>query len=491
MDDTYHLTISAKFLGTHVEFGIENTHMYTMASLWADVYMFTYSTMPEPSESFKAETRLPWNVLISLATMPQLSQCPQEPGNVMSSSESYIGNPPPLQISTEIIEILNDSNAEFVDQPIPEDSANQRGSSEDSEDEDYMPYTSKIAKSTDTSDNSYHDNATSINKGNGNAALGLSDNSDDVHLSNAASFDYDLNNMVDSRSDEEEGNSRPHISKKGKPFKKVEGGKVVLEVGQIFNNLQHFRQVLGDFMVQEGFELKRIKNDKERYMAKCAYEGCSWWIHISPVDDKTTFMIKTMQVRHGYQKVHKNQEATTVWVTRRFKPLIEENLDIDVKFLGCEIHHIYGMVLPAYTLYRAKNRVLNVTEEDHRRFYNDSYAYGLIVRQINSAGFMFGHRPFIGLDGCHLKGKFPRVILSAVAMDANNGVFPIAICICESECNDSWGWYLDNLYRHIGMEDTRRITSMSEGQKGVVTAIEKYWPQSFNRFCVRHLTSNL
>ncbi|KAK1550196.1 hypothetical protein Q3G72_015256 [Acer saccharum] len=312
-----------------------------MASLWADVYMFTCSTMPEPSESFKAETRLPWNgeyrhikddrdlqdlfnhlrenktgtmridvVLISLATMPQLASCPQELRN-----------------------------------PIPEDSANQRGSSEDSEDEDYMPYTSKIAKSTDTSNNSYHDSTTSINKGNGNATLGLSDNSNDDHLSNAISFDYDLNNMVDSRSDKEEGNSRPHISRKGKPYKKAKGGKVVLEVGQLFNNLQHFRQVLGDFMVQEGFELKRIKNDKERYTAKCAYEGCSWRIHTSHVDDKTTFMIKTMQVRHGYHKVHKNQEATTVWVTRRFKPLIEENLDIDVKFLGCEIHHIYEVMV--------------------------------------------------------------------------------------------------------------------------------------------------
>ncbi|KAK1551044.1 hypothetical protein Q3G72_029222 [Acer saccharum] len=270
MDDTYQLTISAKFLGTQVEFGIENTHMYTLTSLWADVYLFSCSTMPEPSESFKVEARLPWSgeyrhikddrdlqylfnhfrekkidtvridvVLISLvtsvllpnrigpinrpprpitrtllATMPQLAQCPQELGNVLSSSESYAGNPPPLQASTEIVEILNDSNAEFVDQPIPEDS----------EDEDYMPYTSKIAKSIDISDNSCHDNATFVNEGNGNATPGSSDNSDDDHPSNAASFDYDLNNMVDSSSDEEEGNNIPHINRRDKSYKVVEGG---------------------------------------------------------------------------------------------------------------------------------------------------------------------------------------------------------------------------------------------------------------------------
>ncbi|KAK2663651.1 hypothetical protein Ddye_002225 [Dipteronia dyeriana] len=285
--------------------------------------------------------------------------------------------------------------------------------------------------------------------GNENAAPSSSENSDDDPLSNAASFDYDLNNMVDSNSDEEEGNNIPHISKRGRPYKKTEGGRVMLEVGQLFNNLQHFRQVLRDFMVQEGFELKRIKNDKERYTTGCALDGCSWWIHASLVDDKTTFMIKTMQVRDNYQNVHKNREATTVWVARRFKPLIEENSNIDVKFLGREIHRINCLVLLAYTIYRAKNRVLNVTEEDHKRSYNNLYTYGFIVR------------PFVGLDGCHLKGKFPGVILSAVAIDANNGVFPVAICICETECNDSWSWFLDNLYRHIGMEDSRRITFMT------------------------------
>ncbi|KAI9165979.1 hypothetical protein LWI28_024035 [Acer negundo] len=305
-----------------------------------------------------------------------------------------------------------------MDQPIPEDSTNQRGSSEDSEDKDYMPYTLKIAKSTDTSDNSCHDNATFVNEGNGNATPGSSDNSDDDLLSNAASFDYDLNNTIYSSSDKEEGNSRPP------PPKLVEGASSI-----------------------KWFELKRIKNDNERYMTECAYESCNLRIHASPIDEKTTFMIKTMQVRHNCQKVHKNQKATTVWVTRRFKPLIEENPDIDVKYLGREIHHIYGLVLPAYTLYRAKNRVLNVTEEDHKR-------------------------PFIRLDGCYMKGKFPMVILSTVAMDANNGVFPIALCICESECNDSWGWFLDNLYRHIGMEDIRRVTFMSDRKNVVVIAIE-------------------
>ena len=35
-------------------------------------------------------------------------------------------------------------------------------------------------------------------------------------------------------------------------------------------------------------------------------------------------------------------------------------------------------------------------------------------------GFLGGCRPFVGLDGCYLKGKFGRHILSATARDGND-----------------------------------------------------------------------
>ncbi|XP_027062862.1 uncharacterized protein [Coffea arabica] len=41
-------------------------------------------------------------------------------------------------------------------------------------------------------------------------------------------------------------------------------------------------------------------------------------------------------------------------------------------------------------------------------------------------GFMEGCRPFLGFNGCFLKGPFGSVLLTAVAFDANNNIFPIA-----------------------------------------------------------------
>ncbi|KAL5804532.1 hypothetical protein ACOSQ3_031332 [Xanthoceras sorbifolium] len=54
------MILSVKFLGSQVEFLTENWESYTLASLLADVYMCTCSTLPDPSETFRVEAKLPW-----------------------------------------------------------------------------------------------------------------------------------------------------------------------------------------------------------------------------------------------------------------------------------------------------------------------------------------------------------------------------------------------------------------------------------------------
>ena len=52
-------------------------------------------------------------------------------------------------------------------------------------------------------------------------------------------------------------------------------------------------------------------------------------------------------------------------------------------------------------------------------------------------GFLGGCRPLVGLDGCHLKGKFGGHILSATARDGNDNIFPVALGVVEQENNES------------------------------------------------------
>lgn len=60
---------------------------------------------------------------------------------------------------------------------------------------------------------------------------------------------------------------------------------------------------------------------------------------------------------------------------------------------------------------------------------------------VQKRGFFKGCRLFIGVYGCHLKGKYGKVLLSVMSMDANNEIFPIAFAITESENEESWTWF--------------------------------------------------
>ncbi|KAK3184950.1 hypothetical protein Dsin_032236 [Dipteronia sinensis] len=105
-------------------------------------------------------------------------------------------------------------------------------------------------------------------------------------------------------------------------------------------------------------------------------------------------------------------------------------------------------------------------------------------------GFIRGYKPFIGLDSCHMKGPLGGVLLSAIGLDSDSGIFPIAVCMVENECIDSWSWFRERLHEGLDVLD-RTSTFMSDRQKGVLAAIKQQWPRADNRYCARHILANL
>ena len=78
-------------------------------------------------------------------------------------------------------------------------------------------------------------------------------------------------------------------------------------------------------------------------------------------------------------------------------------------------------------------------------------------------------RPYIGIDGCHLRGEFGGILMVAVGVDANNGILPLAYAICEIEDQWSWGWFLSLLHEYF--DDGRKVTFTSDRQKRLITAL--------------------
>ena len=80
-------------------------------------------------------------------------------------------------------------------------------------------------------------------------------------------------------------------------------------------------------------------------------------------------------------------------------------------------------------------------------------------------GFLGGCKPFIGLDGCHLKGRFGRQLLSAIAKDGNDNIFPVAMVVVEQQNKDSWTWFLEQFTDDIGRPEELNLVFISDRQK--------------------------
>ncbi|KAK1571941.1 hypothetical protein Q3G72_025216 [Acer saccharum] len=225
--------MSARFLGTHVEFRVENSEMYTMAQLWTDVYMSCCYTFLEPSEGFKVEVRVPWcaefkllkddkdlQVIFKMFAERKLStirvdfelrpfaslplKAKDIPHAHMDSSfSSTNGTPSRTEVSANFLQISTD------------------------DDEEYVPYSSSgWTADADDEENNIDDEVAGKDKD-----IAESDNnSTDEQLFNAASFQFDEEFMELADNDEKEGQSRP---RKGRPFRVTNDGRVALEVKSI------------------------------------------------------------------------------------------------------------------------------------------------------------------------------------------------------------------------------------------------------------------
>ncbi|XP_074373916.1 uncharacterized protein LOC141714286 [Apium graveolens] len=100
--------------------------------------------------------------------------------------------------------------------------------------------------------------------------------------------------------------------------------------------------------------------------------------------------------------------------------------------------------------------------------------------------------PIIHIDGTHLYGPYPGVLLSDVAVDEFSHILSLEFTIVESENVSSWGWFMDRLRRFVAGR-RHGICVISDRHAGIIAAMRHigwYEPLDHHRFCIRHLDAN-
>ncbi|KAK2649468.1 hypothetical protein Ddye_016957 [Dipteronia dyeriana] len=175
--------------------------------------------------------------------------------------------------------------------------------------------------------------------------------------------------VIGSEGDRDKERDQPN---NGTSFKLGGGGdgRIKLEVRQLFKDGSHFREIILVYSTQEGFKLKRIRNERRRIISECEANGCPWRAHSSPTYDRVTYMLKTLTDNYNCLAVPKNRDVTSVWLGKRFETFIKENPDTNIQVLGAIILRQRGVIVPDHTLYRAKKYALKIGDEDHKQSYN-------------------------------------------------------------------------------------------------------------------------
>ena len=125
---------------------------------------------------------------------------------------------------------------------------------------------------------------------------------------------------------------------------------------------------------------------------------------------------------------------------------------------------------------------INTTTED--RFKRFFWVFRPCIRS-----FTCLMRRVIDVDGSHLRGKYPGVLLVAVTHNATDKLLPIAFAFAEVERRDNWGWFLANLFISLGKPSN--LTIVLDRQKGLVPALKNTIFAAMHCYCCRHIAKNI
>lgn len=293
-----------------------------------------------------------------------------------------------------------------------------------------------------------------------------------------------------------------------------------LVIGQEFPDVETCRRALKDIAIALHFDLRIVKSDRSRFIAKCSKEGCPWRVHVAKCSGGPTFSIRTLNTEHtceGVRNLH-HQQASVGWVARSVESRVKDNPQYKPKEILQDIRDQHGVAVSYMQAWRGKERsmaALHGTFEDGYRFLP---AYCEQIRKTNPGsiatvvatgqencfqrlfvsyrasiyGFINACRPLLELDRAHLKGKYLGAILCASAIDADDTLFPLAIAIVDTDSDENWMWFMSELRKLLGVntENMSRLTVLSERQRGIVEAVETHFPNACHGFCLRFISEN-
>lgn len=297
-------------------------------------------------------------------------------------------------------------------------------------------------------------------------------------MSAGAVGDYD----ADMSTDEEilqapESDTEGEMRFRFKSFREEDMSNPVFKVGMLFESVELLRKAITEYSVKHRVGIKMPRNEQKRLGAHCAI-GCPWQLFASYDRRAHAMMIKTYNGNHNCQRKWVIERCTSRWLVEKYVESFRADQKMSISNFSRTVRKEWNITVSRSKFARAKRLAMKKVMGDEEDQYNLLWDYAHELRRLNPGsnfflnldgerfsslyvsldackrGFMVGCRPLICLDGCHLKTKYGGIMLTAVGIDPNDCIFPIAFAVVEVECLDSWKWFLLTLKDDLGIQNT-------------------------------------
>ena len=142
-----------------------------------------------------------------------------------------------------------------------------------------------------------------------------------------------------------------------------------------FTTLKQFKDVVKDYTIHKGKDIKWLKNDKDRAREICKHETCNWLIFCGRNDKRACFQIKTFVSKHDCPTDFKNKQANRKWVVK----MLEKVLRVNPEIKHGQIHELfktdYKVILDDNMIFRETKEARDLVEGSEREQYGMLWDY--------------------------------------------------------------------------------------------------------------------
>ncbi|PKA61004.1 Protein FAR1-like sequence 6 [Apostasia shenzhenica] len=295
----------------------------------------------------------------------------------------------------------------------------------------------------------------------------------------------------------------------------------LLHAGKVFRDKESLRQALQEYSIRRHVEYKVVRSCKMKLNVRCTQQGCPWQVRAILSKRIQRFKIKTYKGDHtcnSSTSLGDHKQCDTKFISKCVVPLLKRNSTItpheimewmkkeynvqisySKAWLGLDraIKKIHGSWDESFSMLQEYLKsiqdvnpgtvILLLTNErgDLREFHRLFWSFGVSIEGFQNL------RPLITIDSAVLHGKYSGSLFVATGVDGNNGLFPIAFAIAESETEQTWTWFLSCIRNSVtNRDDVTIISNNGTGLTDAVKAVYSFGSAS-HRYCMRHLSSSL